>query len=192
MARSFTEQEKINIREKLVVECEKSWAKFGYKKTNLDDLCAKAGISKGAFYLFFESKEALFCDTLCVVQDRLYCLAEEIMHKNQNRVGMAQALKAIYREYNKNSFICNANSTDFISFTNKLSPEQLNKIAQNSIEGGVILLNKPYLKLLIERDKAVSVISAMLLAISLKDELPCNHIEVFDFMIDNLIEKIFE
>jgi len=192
MARKFTEQEKINIRKKLIVECEKSWTKFGYKKTNLGDLCAKAGISKGAFYLFFESKEDLFCYTICVVQDRLYSLAGEIMDKNQNKGGMAQALKAIYREYNKNSFICNINSSDFISFTNKLSPEQLNKITKYSREGGIMFFDKTYLKLLIDRDKAISVLSALLSTISLKDELSCDHIEVFDFMIDNLIDKIFE
>jgi AcrR family transcriptional regulator len=32
------------------------------KKTNIDELAAAAGISKGAFYIFYESKEALFMD----------------------------------------------------------------------------------------------------------------------------------
>jgi AcrR family transcriptional regulator len=32
----------------------------GYNKASVDDICAKAGISKGAFYHHFESKQALF------------------------------------------------------------------------------------------------------------------------------------
>jgi len=32
MAKSFTETEKRNIREKLIAECEKSWSILGYKK----------------------------------------------------------------------------------------------------------------------------------------------------------------
>lgn len=47
-----------------------SWTQYGYKKTSVDELCRQAGISKGAFYLFFESKEALFCEVLCSVQEQ--------------------------------------------------------------------------------------------------------------------------
>ena len=65
MARSFTETEKENIRKRLLDACRQSWTQYGYKKTSVDELCQQAGISKGAFYLFFESKEALFCDVLC-------------------------------------------------------------------------------------------------------------------------------
>jgi AcrR family transcriptional regulator len=32
----------------------------GYNKASVDDICAEAGISKGAFYHHFESKQALF------------------------------------------------------------------------------------------------------------------------------------
>ncbi len=57
MARAFTEQEKQNIRSKLLAECRKSWAKYGYKKTSIDELCAQVGISKGAFYLFLNRRK---------------------------------------------------------------------------------------------------------------------------------------
>ncbi len=60
MARSFTEREKENIKRSLQETCKRSWTQSGYKKTSVDDLCRQAGISKGAFYLFYESKEALF------------------------------------------------------------------------------------------------------------------------------------
>ena len=66
MARSFTEREKENIKKSLQEACKQSWTQYGYKKTSVDDLCKQAGISKGAFYLFFESKEALFCNTVLV------------------------------------------------------------------------------------------------------------------------------
>ncbi|HBV68131.1 MAG TPA: TetR/AcrR family transcriptional regulator, partial [Clostridiales bacterium] len=36
------------------------------------------------------------------------------------------------------------------------------------------------------------VLSAMLIAIAQKDKILSNPIEVFEFMIDNLIDKIFE
>ena len=55
MARSFTEREKENIKKGLQDACKRSWTQYGYKKTSVDELCREAGISKGAFYLFFES-----------------------------------------------------------------------------------------------------------------------------------------
>ena len=69
MSRSFTDYEKDNIRKSLLEACKQSWTQYGYKKTSVDELCKHAGISKGAFYLFFESKEALFCEVLCMVQE---------------------------------------------------------------------------------------------------------------------------
>ncbi len=64
MAKSFTEIEKDNIRKRLISECEINWSKYGYKKTNIDELCSKSGIAKGSFYTFFDSKEKLFFEVL--------------------------------------------------------------------------------------------------------------------------------
>ncbi len=38
----------------------KQFAANGYEATSVDDICAEAGVSKGAFYHHFESKQALF------------------------------------------------------------------------------------------------------------------------------------
>ncbi len=192
MARSFTEQEKQNIQSKLIAECEKSWAKFGYKKTSIDELCVKAGISKGAFYAFFESKEALFCDTLRLVQDRLYDYANQIMESEPNKHGIAKVLKEIYREYDKNPFIYDTHSMDFIGFTNKLNEQQLHQISEYSEKSGKAFFEKPYLRFAVEKDKGIATLFAALSIITVKENLPHNHLEVFDFMVGCLIDKIFE
>lgn len=192
MARSFTEQEKRNIQLKLLAECEKSWAKFGYKKTSIDELCVKAGISKGAFYAFFESKEALFCATMQLVEDRLYGYANRIMESEPNKRGLAKVLKAIYREYDKNSFICDTHSMDFLGFTNKLNERQLKQIHEYSEKCGRSFFEKPCLKFAVDKDKGIAALYAALSIISSKERLPYNHLEVFDFMVDSLTDKIFE
>lgn len=192
MAKGFTNQEKQNIRSKLLLECEKSWIKYGYKKTSVDELCAKAGISKGAFYLFFESKESLFSETLCKLQDDANRRFEEIIKREPNKHGFAKALKSCYREYNKNLLICDMQSTDFLAFVNKLSPDQLDTIEKNSRRSGEMLLNKPYLQFLIDKDKAISVLTVLLSIVSIKERLPYDNVEVFDFMVDGLVDKIFK
>ncbi len=62
MPKGFTEHEKELIRKRLIEQGYKHFSAYGLKKTNIEELAQAAQISKGAFYLFYESKEALFMD----------------------------------------------------------------------------------------------------------------------------------
>ncbi len=192
MPKGFTEQEKINITEKLITECKLSWQKYGYKKTSVDDLCKSVGISKGAFYLFFDTKELLFMETIKRVQKQLYSIVENILLENQNRDGMAKALKEIYKEYSKSPFMYETTSVDFLSFFNKLSDEQQREINNDSYLGAKIMLDKPFLKLKVSEELALSVLTSILFTISQKDKMICEPQDAFNFIIDNLVEAIFE
>ncbi|WP_277408464.1 TetR/AcrR family transcriptional regulator [Lacrimispora xylanisolvens] len=192
MPKGFSEQEKNNIREKLIEACKENWEKYGYKKTSIDELCLKVGISKGAFYLFFGSKEALFLETLSVIQNNLYDLIESILLKEQNKYGVAKALKAVYAEYDKSPFLYDTSQADFTSFINKLSEEEKQSIFFDSLYGAKQMIEKPFLKLRISEEKALSVMASLLFLITGKDKLVCNHFDVFDFMLDHLIDDIFE
>ena len=132
MARSFTEREKENIKKSLQEACKQSWTQYGYKKTSVDDLCKQVGISKGAFYLFFESKEALFCEVLYSVQEQICNAASKVIEKHKDKYGVAEALKLIYREYDRNNFLYDSDSTDFTILMNKLSEEQAKKIEESN------------------------------------------------------------
>lgn len=60
MARGFSEKEREHIKNKLIEKGKEHFERFGLRKTNVADLAREAGIAKGSFYLFFESKEDLF------------------------------------------------------------------------------------------------------------------------------------
>ena len=62
MPKGFTNHEKDLIRKRLLKEAYKQFSAYGLRKTNIEELAEAAKISKGAFYLFYESKEALFMD----------------------------------------------------------------------------------------------------------------------------------
>ena len=192
MARSFTEREKENIKRSLQEACKQSWTQYGYKKTSVDALCRQAGISKGAFYLFFESKEALFCEVLCSVQERICDAASEVIKKHKDKYGVAEALKLIYREYDKNNFLYDSDSTDFTILMNKLSEEQAEKIEESNHMSQQLFLSQPYLKFKVNADLAMSVIYSLIMNIKNKDILPHNHMETFDFMVDHLIDSLHE
>lgn len=192
MARSFTEREKENIKKGLQEACKQSWTQYGYKKTSVDDLCKQVGISKGAFYLFFESKESLFCEVLCSVQEQICNAASKVIEKHKDKYGVAEALKLIYREYNKNNFLYNSDSMDFTILMNKLSEEQAKKMKESSHMSQQLFFSQPYLKFMVDTNLAMSVIYSLIMNIKNKDILPQNHMETFDFMVDHLIDSLYE
>ena len=152
----------------------------------------RVGISKGAFYLFFESKEALFCEVLCLVQGQIYDKASEIIENHSNKYGIVQALKFIYREYEKNNFLYQSDSSDFTILMNKLSKEQAEKIQKLNTRNQQLFLDYPYLKSNVDEAMVISVIYSAIMNIKYKDVLPYNHIEVFDFMVEHLVDSLYE
>lgn len=60
MPRAFTDSERDAIRERLLAGGRDLFARRGIRATTVEALARAAGISKGAFYLFYPSKEALF------------------------------------------------------------------------------------------------------------------------------------
>lgn len=54
-----TEKHKLR-QDAILTAAEKLFVKFGYDKTSVADIAKQAGISKGAIYLNFKSKDALF------------------------------------------------------------------------------------------------------------------------------------
>ena len=190
--RPFSEREKENIRKSLIDICKQSWTQYGYKKTSVDEMCKQVGISKGAFYLFFESKEALFCEVLCSVQREICEMAEAAMEEEKGKSGVVKALKLIYRAYDKNSFLYGSDTADYTILMNKVSEEQAKEMEQAGELSRQLFLCHPALKFRVNANMAISVIYSLIMNIKNKDILPQNHLEVFDFMADKLIDDLYE
>jgi AcrR family transcriptional regulator len=60
MGKAFSEAEKVLINAKIKSKGAELFAKFGLKKTTVDDIAKETGIGRGTFYLFYESKEDFF------------------------------------------------------------------------------------------------------------------------------------
>ena len=71
MPRAFSEREKASIRASLLDAGRDKLIQVGMYKTRVEELARAAHISKGAFYQFFPSKEALFI-TLFAEGERNY------------------------------------------------------------------------------------------------------------------------
>lgn len=60
MARGFTDQEQRKLRSDLLTLGRELFTRYGLKKTTLRELTEPLDIAKSSFYLFFDSKEALY------------------------------------------------------------------------------------------------------------------------------------
>jgi len=88
VARSFSDYERKVIRQDLIKACQQCWSRYGYQKTGIRELAEQAGISTGAFYQFYDSKELLFVDTAKAFQQGL----EAVVHRSMRQVGGKQGL----------------------------------------------------------------------------------------------------
>jgi AcrR family transcriptional regulator len=64
MPKAFSEQEKEIIGNRLLENGHRLFSAYGLKKTSVEEIALASGISKGSFYSFYASKEALFMDVV--------------------------------------------------------------------------------------------------------------------------------
>ncbi|MBD1380250.1 TetR/AcrR family transcriptional regulator [Metabacillus arenae] len=60
----FSQAEKEKINEQLLIVAKQLFSSKGIKKTSLEELTSTVGIAKSSFYVFYESKEALYLELL--------------------------------------------------------------------------------------------------------------------------------
>jgi AcrR family transcriptional regulator len=83
MAKAFTDEEKIVIYNKLIHLGSEYIARFGFKKTSIEEIAKGVGISKGAFYKFFPSKEIFFFRIMEEIEKEIKGKAMKIIPKDR-------------------------------------------------------------------------------------------------------------
>jgi len=83
-------------REDIVNAAVKLWSDRGYHATSIADLCAAAGIGKGALYHHFASKEAILVEIFRRVADRMLPSARAIADSD---VAPADAMRTLSAEW---------------------------------------------------------------------------------------------
>ncbi len=190
--KNFSEEEKQKLKVRLYEVCEISWQERGYKKTSINYLTTKVGISTGAFYLLFDNKEQLFSQTLKNVQEKLKLELEEILEAKPNRDGFQEAMKWMYREYDNRRYLYDFNNPDFQSFISKIPVEEIANLKVDSINYSEYIIEKADLSFKVEKQLAYDTIQALFYTVSIQDSILENKIETFNFILDNIICEIFD
>ena len=190
--KGFSDAEKDELRAKLCLACEQKWALYGYKKTSIGELTAKIGISTGAFYLLYSSKEDLFCDTLERVQDRLKTGLRDIVCHNGGKTGFIESMKWHFEEYERAPFLYDFGTPDFLSFLNKLPKDRVEKLKFDNVSFLSEVIELAGLKLKVDEEKAHALISTLLYMVTIKERLDYDHFKIFEFLLDSVVERLFE
>ncbi|MEK4064171.1 MULTISPECIES: TetR/AcrR family transcriptional regulator [Paenibacillus] len=193
MAKKFSDKEKEIIQERLLSKAEICWGKYGIKKTSVDELVRMAGISKGAFYLFYPSKELLFFDVLKNVDKRIKnAMLEALKTSNEPpKQSFIQGLKQMFIEVQKNPWILNLQNGDYELLIQKL-PEETVKEHLSDDEDEISMLLK-YLEVECDIGFVSSAMRAIFFTVLHKNEISGeHHEEVVHFFIESLAERIFE
>jgi AcrR family transcriptional regulator len=136
MPKAFTELEKETIRAQLRAKSTKLFEKHGVRKTSVDEITEAVGISKGAFYLFYESKEELLLEILeGIEKDIQTSILNIVVHPKHNAAqNISAMLKSMLMSWEAHPLLKSFGQSDFEYLSRKLPAKRLQKHAQSDKE----------------------------------------------------------
>jgi len=190
MPRAFKEEEKERIHAKLLEAGRSCFLRYGLKKTTIEDVVQPAGIAKSSFYLFFESKEALYAQIMMhEIPAMIERLTEASYQKTDDaRQALVLLMQAIVHEIETNPF-----SKVIID-----QPDELEHLA-NSLDFEGILeqarsLFAPIAQWFAEKQARGEIIAGdpqeLIYALGLIKLLPINRDRIPDALYDRMYELI--
>ncbi len=100
MPKSYSEQERAYIRERLKEEAADCLATYGIRRTTVDEIVRRVNIPKGTFYLFYQSKELLLFEVIQEQQQSINRrLFQVISGLSGTKVSAEELTDAIYAFY---------------------------------------------------------------------------------------------
>jgi len=136
MPRAFTQHEKELIGARLLEQGARQFAAHGLRKTNVEELAQAAGISKGAFYLFYESKEALFMDVIEEAEQlfRREMLAAVDQPGPTPRARLVAVFKKAFSLFERTPLLQFFSGRDYDVLFSRIPPEKLQQHLANDLE----------------------------------------------------------
>jgi AcrR family transcriptional regulator len=188
MAKAFSEQERNIINEKLIAACEECWNLYGYQKTNIRDLCSRCGISPGAFYLFYGSKELLFVETAERAIKRISSVIDQNMPSYKpTKKDFAKAFKIMAREIEHTKWLVSFHD-DLEIFQRKLPVNTLKDFVNTytfQVEKYRFRPKVPY--------GMTRLVLGILLALKINPNITSkNYSKAYELIVDSAIDSLFE
>ncbi len=123
--KAFSSQERKLVRDKLIASAQHYLSTTGIKKTSVEDLCRAAGISKGAFYLFYDCKELVFLDALEQEQQIIHdAIIRDVAAHTSKRKGFVAAILHMYQSLSAKPWLLSV-MQDYDILVRRIPPERI-------------------------------------------------------------------
>ena len=192
MAVSFSEKEKTGIITALRLAAGRHAASVGMRKTTVDELAAEAGISKGAFYKFYPSKEHLFLEVLEQWYHSIYDKAQQVLRENAAlppRQRAAMILKATLRAMRAMPLMhfC---QEEIPLMVRKLPETLLKEHYQSGDEFISTLINRSGIQLTVTDGVACAVVKVLFLSLLTAQDVGPQYENAMDWIIDGACRQM--
>lgn len=163
--KSYSDQEREYIRNRLKEEAAKCLAQYGVRRTTVDEIVKRVNIPKGTFYLFYKSKELLLFDVIQEqhesVNRRLYQAISEIAAAGFSAETLTQVIFEFFKMTEKMPILKLLDSGEVELLVRKLPRETVEEHLQDDTD----TIGKMFALLPIKKEVDIKVISAAFHAI---------------------------
>ena len=195
MGTAFTEQEKQIIKEQLKAYAKEYMNTYGVKKTTVEQLAHAVGISKGAFYKFYESKELLFFEVLEDFHSEFYKTALKVLHERTDLSERERVEEAIWQAcmlMQKMTFI-GAIENELTYLLRKIPQEVLKNHYHSDDVHIKEIIHQSGIELSVSTDFVCTAVHAIIVLLINKEDVGEAHFEeILRLFIKSLCERMLD
>ena len=193
MGRAFSEHEKEQIGARLIEISKEEFEKTPFQLVKVEFIAKQVGISKGAFYNFYPSKESLFLDVLIEVEAEIQ--RDILSRLTSHRLLREQLIDILY-----STMILFEKSHIFKSFSDRQIQTSLLEKASQAQKSQMLLADQQMLSMLlrddsdlkVSRDVALDMMRSVFFIAPYKDQLESNFEVFMKHYITSIIEGIIK
>ncbi len=192
MATAFTQRERERIYQSLQDAALKAASTVGMRHVTVDELAHMAGISKGAFYRFFESKEHLFLSMMERMHNEMYQSAERVLSGRTDLSIRQRTMLAIYE-------VCRvAQKHDLIPFIREEMPLLLRRLPEDVVREHYItdeelirsLIEKAGAQLNTSLETACTIVRLLMMSLAFKSDVGSGFEEAMRLMVEGACDRV--
>lgn len=189
----FTENEKEQIRQDLLIKGRNIFIKYGLAKTSIDEIIRECGIAKGTFYKFFNSKEELYFEILINEVEVRESVLNELFRENLSPKELLHSFFHFsFDSVEKNPFLQRALQNDEHERLTRKLPAEMSDFNQKNAVRGIHAVNALMNQGTLPKDDPRVIVGIMQAVMTLRLHKQEIGDDIFPLVKDRIIEFVIE
>ena len=194
MATAFTPRERERIDEALKDAALRHAATVAMRRTTVDELAREAGISKGAFYSFYQSKEHLFLSMLDRLHNEMSKQAEQILRQRVDLPMRERTMLAFYE-------VClMMQRSNLMAFYRDEAPLLLRRLPEELLREHYVsqqemvkqLILKAQVKLAASLETTCDMLRMLMMSLAFKGDVGSGFDEALRLLIEGACDRVLQ